>query len=98
MAKCPLLKKECIKHDCAWYTQVIGKNPQTGEQLNRFACAVEWIPVLLIDNTQQQRQAGAAFEGVRNEMHAGAPEKIARALASLSMPFEDPRKELEHKP
>lgn len=27
-----------------------------------------WIPILLIENSQQQRQTGAAVESFRNEM------------------------------
>lgn len=66
--KCPLLKKPCIEHDCLWYTQVQGTNPQTGEQVNNFGCAMAWLPVLLVENSQQQRQTGAAVESFRNEM------------------------------
>ena len=31
---CPLLKKECIEHKCAWYTHIRGSNPNTGEDLD----------------------------------------------------------------
>ena len=65
---CPLIKKSCKKHDCNWYIQVMGKNANTGEDVNEFGCAVEWLPLLLIDGTSQTRQAGAAIESFRNEM------------------------------
>jgi len=29
---------------------------------------VAWMPILLIENSQQQRQTGAAVESFRNEM------------------------------
>ena len=28
---CPLIGKDCIQTQCAWFTQVQGNNPQTGE-------------------------------------------------------------------
>ena len=46
----------------------MGKNPNTGEDVNRFDCAVTWLPMLLIEGSQQTRQAGSAIESFRNEM------------------------------
>ena len=46
----------------------MGKNPNTGEDVNRFDCAVSWLPMLLIEGSQQTRQAGSAIESFRNEM------------------------------
>ena len=65
---CPLLKKDCIKLDCAWFTKVVGSNPNTGEHIDEYDCAVKWLPLLMIENAQQTRQAGAAIESFRNEM------------------------------
>jgi hypothetical protein len=65
---CPLVKKPCIKNECAWYMLVRGKNPNTGEDVDNWGCAVAWLPVLTIENSQQQRQTGAAVESFRNEM------------------------------
>lgn len=65
---CPLLKKKCIEQKCAWYTQVHGTDPNTGTPVNNWGCAVAWLPILLIENSQQQRQTGAAVESFRNEM------------------------------
>ena len=65
---CPLLQKDCIGLQCSWITQIRGKHPQTGEEIDEWMCAVKWLPVLLLDNTQQQRQSGAAIESFRNEV------------------------------
>lgn len=65
---CPLIQKKCKEHKCKFYTQIMGKNPNTGEDVNRFDCAVSWLPMLLIEGSQQTRQAGAAIESFRNEM------------------------------
>ena len=66
---CPLHNFEpCRQLECAWFTQVRGTNPNTGKEVDEWACAIAWLPVLLIENSQQQRQTGAAVESFRNEM------------------------------
>ena len=64
---CPLIGKDCIQLKCAWFTQVRGVNPNTGEEIDDWSCAVTWLPSLMIENSQQQRQTGAAIESFRNE-------------------------------
>lgn len=66
---CPLNKFEpCKELECGWFTQLRGNNPNTGEPIDEWGCAVVWLPVLLVENSQQQRQTGAAVESFRNEM------------------------------
>ena len=66
---CPLNSFEpCKQLDCAWFIQVRGTNPNTGKEVDEWACSMAWMPVLLIENSQQQRQTGAAVESFRNEM------------------------------
>lgn len=65
---CPMLQKECIQMQCAWFSQLRGTNPNTGKEVDEWGCAVAWLPVLLVENSQQQRQTGAAVESFRNEM------------------------------
>lgn len=68
-ANCPLHDfQPCKQLDCAWFTQVRGANPNTGIEIDEWACAIAWMPVLLIENSQQQRQTGAAVESFRNEV------------------------------
>jgi hypothetical protein len=67
---CPLIKKDCIGTKCSWFTQVRGTNPNTGKEVDEWSCAVTWLPMLMIENSQQQRQTGAAVESFRNEMIA----------------------------
>lgn len=63
-------KDTCRLHymNCPKWIRVEGKNPQTGADVSEYACADTWIPILLIENSQQQRQTGAAVESFRNEM------------------------------
>ena len=65
---CPLIQGDCKKLECVWFTRVAGKDPNTGKQIDEYACAVAWMPTLLIENAQQSRQAGAAVESFRNEV------------------------------
>ena len=68
-ANCPLDNfNPCRQTDCAWFTQLRGDNPQTGKEIDEWGCAIAWIPVLLVENSQQQRQTGAAVESFRNEV------------------------------
>ena len=64
---CPLIGEECMQLKCAWFTHIRGKNPQTGMDVDEWGCAVTWLPMLLIENSQMQRQTGAAVESFRNE-------------------------------
>ena len=52
---------------CSWFTQIRGTHPRTGQEIDEWGCAVTWMPTLLIENSQQQRQTGAAVESFRNE-------------------------------
>jgi hypothetical protein len=65
---CPLIKKDCIGLKCSWYTHVRGMNPNTGQEVDEWSCAINWLPMMLIENSQQQRSTGAAVESFRNEM------------------------------
>jgi hypothetical protein len=65
---CPLIKKDCVGLQCAWFTQLRGINPQTGEPIDEWDCAVKWLPMLLIENAKEVRQGAAATESFRNEM------------------------------
>jgi hypothetical protein len=83
---CPLIKKDCIGLQCAWFTQVRGHNPNTGKEVDEWACAITWLPVLLIENSQQQRSTGAAVESFRNEMVKANESSQQVLLAMTSKP------------
>jgi len=57
-----------VCHKCPLWIQVRGKNPQTDGEVDHWACSFAWMPMLLIENSQMQRQTGAAVESFRNEM------------------------------
>lgn len=66
-AKCEEIKDNAI-HRCAWFVQLAGQNPQTGEVQDEKGCAMSWLPVLLIENSRVSRGTSAAVESFRNEM------------------------------
>ena len=76
---CPLIKEDCVQFKCAWFSQLRGTNPNTGKEVDEWGCAMSWMPMLMIENSQQQRQTGAAVESFRNEM-VRANEMSAKVL------------------
>jgi|TARA_R110000744_G_scaffold214509_1_gene333275 hypothetical protein len=66
---CPLNGfKKCKQLECSWFIKVQGTDPNSGKEVEEYACAVAWLPTLLIENSQQQRMTGGAVESFRNEM------------------------------
>lgn len=65
---CPLGHK-CPS--CLWNVQLRGVHPQSGQEIDQQGCAIAWIPILLIENSQQQRQTAASVDSFRESMLAG---------------------------
>ena len=67
---CPFWRKDMalVCHKCPLWTHLRGKNPQSGQEIDEWGCALAWLPLLLVEGAQQTRQAGAAIESFRNEM------------------------------
>lgn len=89
---CPLGSKcEEIKDNklyrCAWSIELAGRNPNTGEEQNERGCAMAWVPILLIENSQQQKGTAAAVESFRNEVAKG--QTVAQILGAL-IPADSP--------
>ena len=58
-------------HRCAWYTKIVGKNPQSEEQIEDWACAIAWLPMLQVEMSQTNRGQTHALESFRNETVKG---------------------------
>ena len=86
-SKCEEIKDNKL-HRCMWHIKVRGTNPNTGEEVDNYGCAMTWMPILLIENSQQQRQTGAAVESFRNEM-INANETSKQLLLSASKIMND---------
>lgn len=88
---CPLIKKDCKGLECVWFTQMRGTNPNTGKEVDEWGCAISWLPVLLVENSQQQRHTGAAIESFRNEM-VRANEDTAKLMLEASAMVDEPKR------
>lgn len=75
--KCPAtgFAKSCreiiAECDCPKFVKISGVNPNDGQAVDKFGCVDSFLPMLLIENSQMQRQTGAAVESFRNEMVQG---------------------------
>ena len=66
---CPINKfQPCRELECAWFMKVSGNNPNTGSEVEDWGCAMSWLPIFTIENSQQQRQTSAAVESFHEEM------------------------------
>ena len=65
---CPMLQKECMGLDCAWFVKIEGYDVNSGKRVDEWNCTIAILPMLLIENSGQQRSTGAAVESFRNEM------------------------------
>ena len=84
---CPLDKfKPCRKTSCAWFTQVRGRDANTGKEIDDWGCAVAWLPVLLIENASQARHTSAAVESFRNEVAKTQQEAVEQLATQFSVP------------
>ncbi len=70
---------------CERWMQVQGKNPNTGDDINRHGCIDDWGPFLLIENSQMQRQTGAAVESFRNEMVKANDSNVAVVKTAIAL-------------
>lgn len=82
---CPLIKKDCVELKCAWFTRIQGYDMNTGAQVDEYQCAVTLMPMLLVENSGQQRQTGAAVESFRNEMVKANEQSQKVLLAAAKM-------------
>lgn len=84
---CPLGSKcEEIRDNklyrCAWFTELKGRNPQTGEHIDEKACAIAWLPVMQVEVAQANRGTGDAVISLREETIKRQDSFLALAVES----------------
>lgn len=84
---CPLIKEKCIQDKCMFWTKLVGYHPQTGAPIDEWDCAIVWAPILLVENAQKMREAGAAVESFRNEV---VKLSMAAQTKQVAVPEPDP--------
>lgn len=94
---CPLIKKDCIGLLCSWYTHVRGQDPQSRSEVDEYACAVTWLPILLINTAQEVRQGAAATESMRNEMVNAADTSLKTQIVIAGLMGMKPLQSIEKK-
>ena len=82
---CPLMGKTCVEHECAWYMNVAGTNPQTGTEFSNWQCAVVFMPLLLMDNAASIRQTTVAAQETRNEVAKSRDASNARSEETMKI-------------
>ena len=104
---CPLMGGECIEDgsikdgelvSCRFWVHVLGKNPQTGKDIDNADCAFVWSPLLMIENSKVNRETGAAVESFRNEMVKAneSSQRILLETANIKQVNLIDNKDIEH--
>ena len=70
---------------CAWYTHLVGKDPQSENQIDEWKCAMQFMPLLQVEMSQTNRGQTQALESFRNEMVEGNRQTLAIQQAKLMM-------------
>lgn len=67
---CPLFRKDVSRvcHTCAWYTRIQGIHPQTGEQLDKWMCAITATVLATLDAGKAATVGAATTQELRNDM------------------------------
>ena len=66
-------------HRCAWYVELKGKDPQTGEDIAESRCAMAWQPLLAIEGNGAIKGVAISVQSLRNE-HSKRQDKALEAL------------------
>jgi hypothetical protein len=71
---------------CEWYREVKGMNPQTGDMLDEYRCAIAWMPTLMLEVSRTNRGQTSAIESFRNEVVQGNAAFAAALLGTMARP------------
>jgi hypothetical protein len=65
-----------VEAKCKFWTHLLGKNPQSDAVVDRFGCAIEFLPILLVENAQMIRQTAASTDKVATQVQKSRAEFI----------------------
>lgn len=86
------MKKVC--RTCPLWVCLKGTNPQTGESVDNWQCAVATLPMLLVENARYSRGTQAAVESARNES-VKDQEALRETLVAIEQVKRKPQKLIE---
>ena len=72
-SECETAEGKIIKR-CAWYTKMVGLDPNTGKEVDDWACSMSWMPMLQVEMSRTNRGQTKALESFRNETVKGQQE------------------------
>jgi hypothetical protein len=66
---CPfMLGEPCIEHKCKLYRQILGTNPQTGQEIDEWDCVMALGLIASLELNKQTLGVHAAINSFRNEV------------------------------
>ena len=69
---------------CMWYKELAGRDPQSEEVVQRWDCAIAWLPLLNVEMSGTNRGQTAAIESMRNETVKRQDALLGLAIGSKS--------------
>jgi hypothetical protein len=67
-SKCEEIKDNKI-HRCAWYTKIVGTDPQDSKkEYDDWKCAIAWMPILDLEVANINRINTSTLASFRNEV------------------------------
>lgn len=69
--RCPMFRKDVSKvcHTCAWFTQIEGIHPHTGDRMDKWMCAMSAQVLVTIDAGRQAAASAETTQELRNDLH-----------------------------
>ena len=82
---CPLHKKAMSKvcHTCPMWISVRGKNPQTGEDIDDWNCALAWSAILSVQTAKEAHMVSCEVNAMRNETKKAHDEHLTMATIAV---------------
>lgn len=59
--------KENVLYRCAWFTKLVGKDPQSEKDIEEWGCAISWLPIMLVEVAQTNRGTSESVVSLRDE-------------------------------
>lgn len=82
---CPLHRQKMSKvcHTCPMWMCVKGKNPQTGEDVDDWNCALVWGPLLAVQQAKEAYAVSRELNQMRNENSKHHAEQVTMAAIAV---------------
>lgn len=65
-SKCEEIKDQTLVR-CAWFTKLVGKDPQSEKEIDEWRCAIAWLPIMQVEVAQTNRGQTEALCSMRDE-------------------------------